>query len=98
MDRDLPEESLVYVKLKTGQEIKVKEPRIDDGVLTGLTPLSDTLPGLETEIRINVYEIKSISVERIEHKKSIIVLATIVGSIVIVFYLVGRAYCCWGES
>ena len=45
MDRDLPEESLVYVKLKFGQEVKVKEPRFEDGYLLGTTPVYKTRPG-----------------------------------------------------
>ena len=98
MNHFLEKENVLHVKLISGKEVIVKEPRFKDGVLTGLTPLYDTLSGPDFKITINVYEIKSISVDRIKPKKTIALITTIVVSIVTFFYLVRRAYCCWGES
>ena len=87
----LEKESLLHVKLTSGKEVKVKEPRFEDGVLTGLTPFYNTRPGPDFKITINLSEIKSISVERIDRKKTIITFAAIASALG-VFYLYTSQY------
>lgn len=73
----LEKESLLHVKLTSGKQVKVKEPRFKEGVLTGLTPIYKTRPGPYKEIRIFLDEIESIKVERFSSQKTILTLGAI---------------------
>ena len=92
MDHDfLEKESLLYVKLSSGKEVKVKEPRLVDGALIGLTPVYETRPGPSKEIKISLDEIESINVERFSSQKTIITFTAIASGFVL-FYLYTSQY------
>ena len=92
MDRNsLEKESILFVKLTSGKEVKVKEPRFENGFLLGKTPLYETRPGPYKSIKINVKEIDLIRVERFNRRKTIVsstVTALILGTLV---YFISQA-------
>ncbi len=91
MDRNsLEKESILYVKLSSGKEVKVKGPRFEDGFLLGKTPLYDARPGPYKEIKINMKEIASIRVERPDQRKTIIALTTIAWILGMFMYLLSQ--------
>ena len=87
----LEKESFLHVKLISGKEVKVKEPRFEDGMLLGLTPVYETRPGPDKEIKISLNQIESITVERHSWKKTIITF-TAIASAFVVFYLYTSQY------
>ncbi len=84
----LQQERLLYVKLISGKEIKVKKPRFDEEHLCGLTPRYDTRPGPYEEIKIALDDIVSIKVERYDQKKTIVSLTAVAISLALFFYIV----------
>ena len=89
MDRNfLEKESLLRVKLISGKEVKVKEPRFKDGVLIGLTPVYETRPGPDKEIKISLNQIESITVERHSWKKTIITFTSIASAFGVFYYYI----------
>ena len=92
MDRNsLEKESILYVKLTSGKEVKVKGPRFEDGFLSGKTPVYETRPGPDKEIKINVKKIDSIRVERFNRRKTIVSLTAMVVILGIFFYFISHA-------
>ncbi len=78
MNRDsLENEDFLHVKLTSGKEVKVKDPRLENGVLIGLTPVYETRPGPYKEIKVFFDQIDSIEAERFSLKKTFITLAGI---------------------
>ena len=73
----LERERLLHVKLISGKEVKVKKPKFENGFLLGKTPLYDTRPGPEKDVKIPVNQIESITVERYSRQKTIITIAFI---------------------
>lgn len=91
MDRNfLEKESLLHVKLTSGKEVKVKEPRFEDGMLLGLTPVYETRPGPERAIKISLDQIESINVERHSWKKTIITFTALASAFGVFYYYILR--------
>ena len=88
----LKRERLLHIKLTSGTEVKVKEPTFEDGFLLGKTPLYDTRPGPDKEIKIPIDEIESIKVERPSLKKTTIALSAVALTFGIFYYFVSCLY------
>ena len=86
----LEKERLLHVKLLSGKEVKVKEPRFEHGKLYGLTPLYDTRPGPDKEIVIAVDQIESIRVERYDANKTIVSLTALAVATAIVAFALSQ--------
>jgi len=86
----LEQERLLHVKLISGKEVKVKEPRFEGGFLLGKTPIYDTRPGTDKEINIPMDEIESIRVERFSSQRTIMVSTIIVATFGVFYYFVSQ--------
>lgn len=74
----LQKERLLHVKLVSGKEINVREPKFTKTFLLGKIPLYDSRPGPYKEIKVPLNEIDSIRVERFSPPKTLLVVAIIV--------------------
>lgn len=83
----IEKERLLHVELSSGKKVKVKEPRFKEGFLFGKTPIYETRPGPEKEIKISLEEIKSIEVERYDGTKTLISLTVIPLAVGAFFYI-----------
>ena len=87
---ELEKERLLHVKLISGKEIKVKEPRFEGGFLLGKTPIYDTRPDPDKEVKISLDNIESIRVERFSSQRTIMVSTIIVVTFGLFYYFVSQ--------
>ena len=86
----LESDRLLHVELTSGQEIKVKDHRIEDGFLLGKTPKYHSLSGPYVAIKISLDQIKLVRVERFSSKKTVITIAVITFAVGMFFYYVSQ--------
>ena len=84
----LEKEKVLHIELTSGEKIRLKDSKLENGFLVGLTPKYDTLSGPYEEIRISLDRIKLIQIERFSSKKTIITLTVVTIGIGVFLYYV----------
>jgi hypothetical protein len=88
-EHGLKQEKVLHVFLKSGEEYVVKKPKMEDGYLVGKT-WADVTKTREKEIRISLNEIKRISAEHFDSRRTMITIGVSVIILAPIIYFLSQ--------